>query len=204
MRPLLVALALCALPASAATGPRAFGKAYERVEPSVVVVEASQGAVVRHGGGFVASTDGHVVCASYTVERARTVRVHVRGEWKPARVIAIDNNLRVALLKIDGTGLKPVAVAAQPELKEGTWIVAVERGVDGKPHGMAGTVASSPPARNRPSVALVDAPSMAGSPLVNLHGEVVGMSLGRITQRRGRATALAPLREFLKRAAAQP
>jgi len=207
MRFLLLACLFLAVTPATAGGPRQFGKAYERVEPSVVMVEASNGKSVRRGGGFVASASGLVVCASYTLERAKTYRIHVQGAWHPATLVAVDETLRVALLKVTLTEpLKPVAVAKRPQLVEGNWVVAAERGEDGKPSGRAGQVTSAPPPlpAGGPQVALVDAPGMAGSPLVNVQGEVVGMSLGRIDERRGRATPLEPLRAFLMRAASQP
>jgi S1-C subfamily serine protease len=184
------------------TAPQAFAKAYARVEPSVVTVAARIRGGTRLGSGFVAGAQGQVVCASQTVERAVSVEILLGETWLPARVVALDKDLRVAVLQLDGADvplLRPAAVARRAWMPTESWVVAVERSPDGKAHPIAGMVAQQ--LTGNPPVTLVDAPAAPGSPLVNVHGEVVGMSLGRINRTRGRATALEPLRAFLTRAA---
>lgn len=192
-------------PAHGTVAPAQFAKAFERARDSVVGIEATIRGKSRRGSGFVASADGLVVCASQTVEQSKAVRVRVGGAWRDARVVALDGAMRVALLKIDVTQpLHPMAVARVPHMPLGSWVIAVEQGKDGRAHPVAGTVAVVPnePGATRPGIILVDAPASPGSPLVNLKGEVVGISLGRITARRGRAIELKHVKEFLRKAAA--
>ncbi|MBI5498244.1 MAG: trypsin-like peptidase domain-containing protein [Deltaproteobacteria bacterium] len=202
----LVTVALLgAPPARPGPAPTAFAQAYNRVEPSVVAVVAQHGRRHRTGAGFVASPDGQVVCSSLTVDGASQVQAWVKGRWVVARVLAVDARLRVALLALEGLteALQPVPVAPQATLRRNDWVVAVDRRADGLARPVAGLVADSPaqgPGPGRPPVVLVDAPAGVGAPLINLRGEVVGLSLGRLDRTRGRAQSLEPLRAFLVRA----
>ncbi|MEW5849724.1 MAG: serine protease [Myxococcota bacterium] len=200
----LMLLGLTADAGAAGYGPTQFVRAFEKARDGVVAVEARQGTLRRRGSGFVAAPNGLIVCASYTVERAESVRVHVGGVWQDARVLALEPEKRVALLQVSTTTpLRALAVAREAELKLGTWVVAVERKANGKAHPIAGTVSLVPDKKPsaRGDIVMVDAPAMAGAPLVNLQGEVVGISLGGITKQRGRAISLAPVRDFLRQAA---
>jgi S1-C subfamily serine protease len=190
--------------ARAGHGPYAFKDAYARVAKSVVGVEARTPGLTRHGTGFVIAEDGLVVCASQTVERSESVRVRVGDSWLQAQVVEMSSSLRVALLKVAAVGMQPAAVARKATLRVGDWVVAVENRPKGDTWPIAGTVSHVPhqPTGNAaPPVVLVDAPTAPGSPLVNLQGEVVGISLGRMDPHRGRATQLEDMRAFLAAAA---
>jgi S1-C subfamily serine protease len=174
----------------------------------VVTVAATTETGNRLGAGFVVAGEGLVLCASQTLEGATHVEVKLGdGPWRAARVVARDDRLRAGLLWVEHPAdelWKAVAVAPKAVLQRQAWVVAVDRSPDGKTHPVTGLVTDVGAAENgRPAVALTDAPAAPGGPLVNLLGEVVGMSLGKISPRRGRATAVEPLKMFVRNAAAQ-
>lgn len=181
-----------------------FAKAHARVAPSVVTVAARLAGGQRLGGGVVIAAGGLVLCASQTVEHALGVEVRLPdGSWAPASVLGLDVELRAAVLKVElpkGSPLIPAAVAPRAWMTAQDWVVAVDRGPDGKVHAVTGLVTQVPrePA-GRPPVVLTDTPAAPGSPLVNTRGEVVGMSLGKLDRRHGRATPVEPLRAFVLR-----
>jgi serine protease Do len=78
------------------------------------------------GSGFVVSADGYILTNNHVVEGAEqvTVRLLDRREFK-ARVIGSDPNTDVAVLKIDATGLQPVALGNSDDARVGEWVLAI-------------------------------------------------------------------------------
>ena len=202
---LAAAVWLASVPAAAARGPGRFSQVAQRAAEGVLALRVTSGGRRRHGNGFVARADGLLVCASMTVERGGNVDVLVDGTWQPARVVAINKRLRAALVSVAvAHPLAPLPVAPQAQLMVDRWIVAVGRSPGGEPHSMAGMVHQAPrrQPRQRPGVGLVDVAAKPGTPLLDLTGRVVGMSLGSIGRNRARAVDVAPLLAFLRQAAA--
>jgi S1-C subfamily serine protease len=185
--------------------PRDFQRAFQRAQTAVVAVEATGERGVRRATGFVAGPGGLVACARQTVEGARVVRVLAAGAWHVATPVDLDGGGRLALLRTTPpVEVHPLAAERNGSLEVGRWVVAVEWRGD-RPVPVAGTVSwEGLPARlpGDTPVVLVDAPANPGSPLLNLRGELVGVSLGRVGKRRARATALAHLQAALARGGA--
>ncbi|WP_299033447.1 S1C family serine protease [uncultured Pseudokineococcus sp.] len=165
----------------------------DAVLPSTVSVEISSSEGSGNGSGFVLSEDGYVVTNNHViapaVEAAGRIRVLLSdGTREPATVVGRTADYDLAVLRIDRTGLVPLAFADTSAVRVGDPVVAV-----GAPLGLASTVTSGiVSALNRPVVAgpsqgeqgfinavQTDAainPGNSGGPLVDLTGAVVGVN----------------------------
>jgi len=142
------------------------------------------------GSGFVVSPDGYILTNNHVVDGASevTVRLLDRREFK-AKVVGRDPNTDVAVIKIDAKGLTAAALANSDLSRVGEWVLAV-----GNPLGenLTFTVTQGIISAKGRALALpgqsqhtiqdfiqTDAainPGNSGGPLVNVHGEVVGIN----------------------------
>jgi serine protease Do len=142
------------------------------------------------GSGFIVSPDGYILTNNHVVDGASevTVRLLDRREFK-AKVVGRDPNTDVAVLKIDAKGLTAAPLANSDASRVGEWVLAV-----GNPLGenLTFTVTQGIISAKGRALALpgqsqhtiqdfiqTDAainPGNSGGPLVNVHGEVVGIN----------------------------
>jgi serine protease Do len=142
------------------------------------------------GSGFVVSTDGYILTNNHVVDGASEVRVRLldRREFK-AKVVGRDPNTDVAVIKIDAKGLTAAPLGNSDASRVGEWVLAV-----GNPLGenLTFTVTQGIISAKGRALALpgqsqhtiqdfiqTDAainPGNSGGPLVNVHGEVVGIN----------------------------
>jgi serine protease Do len=135
------------------------------------------------GSGFIIGSDGTILTNAHVVDGATSVVVKLndRREYD-AKVIGIDKQTDVAVLKIDATNLPTVKIGEPDRLKVGEWVIAI-----GSPFGLENTVTSgivSAKARGLPDSNYVPFiqtdvavnPGNSGGPLFNMKGEVVGIN----------------------------
>jgi serine protease Do len=153
----------------------------QRVDPSVVQVRAEG----RGGGaGFVWSADGQILTNQHVVGGLDQVEIlFPDGKSYTGPVIARNQTLDLALVKIDGINLPTVPIADASRLRVGELVIAI-----GHPWGQRGVVTmgivsgnGEIPLQNgrkaqyiRSDVRL--APGNSGGPLLNTNGEVVGIN----------------------------
>ncbi|MEO8562026.1 MAG: trypsin-like peptidase domain-containing protein [bacterium] len=156
---------------------RNFEPPQQRAEPQ----EAS-------GTGFIVSKDGFILTNNHVVADADKVTVTLLDKRIfEAKVIGRDPNTDVAVIKIDGADLPPVALGDDNNSRVGQWVVAI-----GNPLGLDFTVtAGIISAKGRPLPGLLGSryaitdyiqtdaainPGNSGGPLVNIRGEVIGIN----------------------------
>jgi len=135
------------------------------------------------GSGFVISPDGYVMTCAHVVDGAGdiVVRLADRREYR-ARLVGADRRSDIALLKVDATGLRAVAIGEPQSLRVGDWVLAI-----GAPFGFDSSATSgivsakgrSLPNENYVSFLQTDVainPGNSGGPLFNLRGEVIGVN----------------------------
>ncbi len=146
------------------------------------------------GSGFIVSDDGFIITNNHVVEDADEIKVTLVDERDfKARVIGRDSKTDIALIKIDVPGVKltPVKLGDSDKLEVGEWVLAV-----GNPFGLDHSVtAGIISAKSRVIGAgpyddflQTDAsinPGNSGGPLVNMMGEVVGISTAIVAQGQG-------------------
>jgi Do/DeqQ family serine protease len=141
------------------------------------------------GTGFFIHEDGYIVTNNHVVANARSIEVRTSDDRTYSKVILVgaDPRTDLALLKVTAKGVKfPVAPLGNSKTLEiGEWVVAI-----GNPYGLghtvtAGIVSAKGRSTVMPSPNLyanyiqTDAsinPGNSGGPLVNIHGQVVGIN----------------------------
>jgi S1-C subfamily serine protease len=149
------------------------------------------------GSGFVIDKDGHILTNYHVIADARQVEVtmHNRKKYK-ATVVGTDPPHDLAVIQIKATDLVPAVLGDSRNLQVGQKVYAI-----GNPFGLSGTmtrgiVSSIRPVRE-PNGATIDEaiqtdaainPGNSGGPLMNWHGEVIGintMILSSVNQNAG-------------------
>ncbi|HEY6338684.1 MAG TPA: trypsin-like peptidase domain-containing protein [Candidatus Sulfotelmatobacter sp.] len=149
------------------------------------------------GSGFVIDKDGHILTNYHVIAEARQVEVtmHNRRKYK-ATVVGTDPAHDLAVIQIKAADLVPAVLGDSHNLQVGQKVYAI-----GNPFGLAGTmtrgiVSSIRPVRE-PNGATIDEaiqtdaainPGNSGGPLMNWHGEVIGintMILSSVNQNAG-------------------
>jgi serine protease Do len=135
------------------------------------------------GSGFIVSADGYILTNAHVVENADevTVKTTDRREYT-AKVVGVDEQTDVAVLKIEAKNLPTVQLGNPDKLRPGEWVVAI-----GSPFGFensvtAGIVSATSramPGGNYTPFIQTDVavnPGNSGGPLFNMNGEVVGIN----------------------------
>jgi serine protease Do len=162
-----------------------FGEFFRRFGPQGPQGPQQEQAPVRHaqGSGFIVSSDGLILTNAHVVDGADEIRVKLvdRREFD-AKLVGLDKQTDVAVLRINAKGLQPVKFGDAKNLKVGEWVVAI-----GSPFGFENTVTSgivSGKSRSLPDGTYVPFiqtdvavnPGNSGGPLFNMKGEVVGIN----------------------------
>lgn len=174
-----------------------------KVEPSVVGIKTSRPATRMDGGrrpfrrgfrgdevegmgtGVIVDEAGYVLTNYHVIVDAAEVEVHLSDGRliSGVQVVGRDETTDLALLKIDADGLTAAVWGDSDKLEVGDEVLAV-----GNPFGLNGTVtAGIISAKGRPAATSMahhdflqtDAavnPGNSGGPLVDLHGDVVGIN----------------------------
>ncbi|MDD2499436.1 MAG: trypsin-like peptidase domain-containing protein [Geobacter sp.] len=145
------------------------------------------------GSGFIISRDGFIVTNEHVVRDAESIRVKLSNERVyEARVIGGDPKTDIAVIKINATDL-PVAVLGDSDrIEVGQWAIAI-----GNPFGLERSMTVGViSATGRSNVGIesienfiqTDAsinPGNSGGPLLNIHGEVVGINTAIVAAGQG-------------------
>lgn len=135
------------------------------------------------GSGLIVSSDGYIMTNNHVVSGANKISVTIDGEKLDARLVGADNEMDIALIKVDKTDLPQVTFGDSSNIKVGESVVAI-----GNPLGqLGGTVTEGViSALNRDitinnetmTLLQTDAainPGNSGGGLFNLQGELIGM-----------------------------
>lgn len=158
------------------------------------------------GSGFIVGESGYIVTNNHVVSGATDITVQLpdRREIDDVEVVGTDPQTDVALLRIDASGLQSVPLGTSEDLDVGDWVLAIgSPGFDAGGTILESTVTSGIVSakgrsigilgqqfRNQPNLAIenflqTDAVinrGNSGGPLVNVDGEVVGMSTAILSE----------------------
>ncbi|MEJ7710555.1 MAG: trypsin-like peptidase domain-containing protein [Pyrinomonadaceae bacterium] len=136
------------------------------------------------GSGFIVDAQGYILTNQHVVDNASRITVRLQsGEELRGRVIGLDEESDIAVIKVDSSRQLPtVKLGNSNNSQVGDWVLAV-----GSPFGLDQTVTAgiiSTKERQTPSSSFVrflqtDAAinrGNSGGPLVNMHGEVIGIN----------------------------
>jgi serine protease Do len=144
------------------------------------------------GSGFVLDDKGHILTNAHVVDGADKIVVSFHdGVESPAKIVGVNAETDVAVIKVETTEYRPVKVGDSKGLRVGQWVLAL-----GSPFGLDHTVtAGIISATERQEVGInrfeafiqTDAainPGNSGGPLVDLSGRVVGINSAIATSSR--------------------
>ena len=137
------------------------------------------------GSGFIIDQNGHVLTNFHVIENAGQIEVtlHNRKKYR-ATVVGTDRSHDLAIIQIKAPELTPMALGDSKNLQVGQKVYAI-----GNPFGLSGTltsgIVSSIRSVQEPDGVTIDEaiqtdaainPGNSGGPLLNSHGEVIGIN----------------------------
>ena len=173
----------------------------ELLRPSVVHIKSEAatldvfGQLVPSSGvgtGFIIDDEGHIVTNNHVIsinngDPADDITVTLDdGSQHAAEIVGRDPPTDIAVLKIDGQSLKVAALGDSSSLKVGEDVIAIGNALDlpGGPTVTKGVVSALGRLIQEAGVSIPDAiqtdaainPGNSGGPLVNMNGDVVGIT----------------------------
>jgi S1-C subfamily serine protease len=137
------------------------------------------------GSGFIIDKAGHVLTNYHVIADARQIEVtlHNRKKYR-ATIVGSDRSHDLAVIQIKAPDLSPMVLGDSKNLQVGQKVYAI-----GNPFGLAGTltrgIVSSIRSVQEPDGMTIDEaiqtdaainPGNSGGPLLNFHGEVIGIN----------------------------
>ncbi|MBM3131780.1 MAG: PDZ domain-containing protein [Chloroflexi bacterium] len=172
-----------------------------KVKPSVVAINVEVvgydffNRPIRERGaglGWIISEDGYIVTNNHVVEGAETVTVTLDdGRVLTARKVSTDPLTDLAVIKVDAPDLPVLEVGDSDAMNIGNWVVAIGNSLG---RGISATQGIVSSARVTLSVSAgqtlddlvqTDAainPGNSGGPLVNMAGEVIGITSVKVAE----------------------
>jgi serine protease Do len=170
------------------------------VKPSVVAINTEYVTYIFNqpyeeegaGSGWIIDEDGLIVTNNHVVEGANSVTVTLAdGRTFPAETIRTDQLSDLAIIKIDAHNLPAAKVGDSAELRVGDWVVAIGNSLGMGISATKGIVSaqgislSVSEGQTLDDLIQTDAainPGNSGGPLVNMAGEVIGITSIKVAQ----------------------
>ena len=148
------------------------------------------------GTGIVLRPDGYILTNSHVIQDATTIMVGLPdGRIFDAVVVGRDRLTDLAVIKIEANGLDTVTFGDSDKLRAGDWVMAMGHALDlkGGPSVTLGIVSARGRTVETTQGSLFDMiqtdaainDGNSGGPLVNLDGNVIGVSTAMLRQAQG-------------------
>ena len=135
------------------------------------------------GSGFIVDPNGYILTNHHLVPGPGRIRVRLADRRElPARLVGSDPSTDLALLKLEARGLPIVRLGDSDRLRVGDWVCAIGNPLEFDHTVTVGVVSSlGRKIWNQSFDAYIQTdaainPGNSGGPLVNRHGEAVGIS----------------------------
>jgi serine protease Do len=201
-------------PVSSAINIPSFADLIDAARPCVVEIDVSSSTRVGRrtvqqqgaGSGWILDANGTIVTNDHVIEGATAITVTTSdGKTFTATVINSDPATDVALIKINATQLKSMKIGDASKLRSGDWVLAV-----GNPLGEGIITTQGIVSRLGVSVPLNSTqtyndliettaainPGNSGGPLINMAGEVIGITTLGATGVQGMGYAISMVDAF--------
>lgn len=156
----------------------------QRIRPSVVSVRAIKSKDVGFGSGVILSSDGYIMSNAHVIKDAGAFQIELYDRRRvTAKLIGVDNESDLAVLKIEANNLIPATWGDSDSLEVGSMVWAI-----GSPYEFNQTITSGIlSGKNRrgdlhhskQTLLQTDAavnPGNSGGPLVDIQGKVIGIN----------------------------
>jgi len=172
-----------------------------RVKPSVVAINTTvpgysvfTGSYTQEaaGSGWIIDDDGLIVTNNHVVQGAESVTVTLDdGRTFPAEMIRVDSLTDLAVVKINATNLPAAKIGDSSRLMVGDWVTTIGnslgKGISATAGIVSGQGVSLPLSAGLTLYDLIQTdaainPGNSGGPLVNMAGEVIGITSVKISQ----------------------
>ncbi|MCK6467616.1 MAG: trypsin-like peptidase domain-containing protein [Candidatus Brocadia sinica] len=152
------------------------------------------------GSGIIIDERGYILTNNHVIsgfsEDEITVVTHDGEQYKNAKIVGVDPNTDIAVIKIEGEDFLPLEFGNSEDVQVGDWVIAI-----GSPFGYQQTVSAGIiSAKGRTHVIPFELPFIyedffqtdaainpgnSGGPLVNLRGELIGVNTAIATRSGG-------------------
>lgn len=154
-------------------------------DPAIVRVEGNLGS----GTGFFVTDTGVIATNRHVVEGQSNLFIVRRSNQRlPAKVIYVDSDLDIALLKVEGSGFPHLTLAALAAVDRGESVVAIGDPGGGMPDTITrGVVSGIGPFRLAGSGTWIQTdatinPGNSGGPLLDQQGRVIGLTAASLVR----------------------
>ena len=144
------------------------------------------------GSGWILDEDGIIVTNNHVVEGARSITVTMDdGRTLPVDIDSVftDRLNDLAILKVDAQNLPALKIGDSPRMRTGEWVVAIGNALGQGIRATEGIISrknvSIPVSQGQTLFDLIETsaainPGNSGGPLVNLAGEVIGITSAKV------------------------
>ncbi len=172
---------------------------YDLVLPAVVSVAVESSYGYGTGSGIILAEDGYILTNFHVIDGAQRVEVMLleNGEYYAAALVGVDEDLDIAVLKIEAEGLTAARFGDSDALRVGDAAYAI-----GNPMGyLYGTMTSGiisyvdrAQTVEGTEMTLIQTSAVlnsgnSGGPLVNERGQVVGITVAKVSSATGEGAA---------------
>ena len=159
-----------------------------RIKPSAVAIETfdARGVQITRGSGFFIDLD-RVVTNRHVIENAHRAEVHsFNGNVYPVKgVVAVDAEGDIAVLRVEAPPgqVHPLSLdRTSPQEGESVVVIGNPFGLEGSvTNGIVSAVRDIPTFGRIIQITAPISPGSSGSPVVNMHGQVIGVATLQIT-----------------------
>lgn len=175
----LVTVLLCLLALTANAKPRPVltpQQIAERTIPSIALIRGSD----RLGTGFVVRADGRILTNYHVIAGVRAATISLdKKDYEVIEIVALDRDHDLVVLHIAAKNLPVLALGDSDKVKPGQPVIAI-----GHPLGLGNTVSNGLVSAVREvekglqllQVSAPISPGSSGGPLLEEHGDVIGVS----------------------------
>jgi S1-C subfamily serine protease len=163
-------------------------------KPAVVLLSRPDG----QGTGFFVSDTGVIATNAHVARGVQTlVAILSTGQKLEAKVVYIDPDVDMALVKVEGSGFQHLGLTDVTNVRQGQTVVAIGNPGLGMPFSVTkgvvsavGGSASAPHGTWIQTDAAIN-PGNSGGPLLNAYGDVVGMNTWKIVDKSNQSLGFA-------------
>ena len=145
------------------------------------------------GSGFIFNSEGYILTNNHVIADAVEITVTLADKTThSAKIIGTDKKTDIGLIKISTDNLPVIPLGDSDKEKAGAWVLAI-----GSPYEFIQTVTAgiiSATGRNTVGISDYESfiqtdaainPGNSGGPLINIHGQVIGINTAFLTQTGG-------------------